>query len=140
MAMAHGKEPSERVVRAERKPSTGPSEHQMQCALVQWWRYECVKYKLPENALFAVPSGGMRDQIIGARLKAEGVRRGIPDLLLLVPRGQFHGLALELKIPGGRISPEQKDVMWFLSSQNYRAMACFGLDSAIAELKSYLEA
>ena len=32
--------------------------------------------------LHAIPNGGNRSAVTGARLKAEGVKRGIPDLFL----------------------------------------------------------
>lgn len=36
--------------------------------------------------LFAIPDGGRRDAVTGAHLKAEGVRAGVPDMFLAVPR------------------------------------------------------
>lgn len=53
---------------------------------------------IPEvDMLFHVPNGGSRDRREAARLKAQGVRAGVPDLCLPVPSGAYHGLFIELK-------------------------------------------
>ena len=50
-------------------------EHREQAALFEWARYAGGRY--PELALlFAVPNGGRRDAVTGARLKSEGVKAG----------------------------------------------------------------
>lgn len=59
----------------------------------------------------AVPNGGKRGVVEAARLKAEGVSRGVPDWLCFAPRpgsSQDIGLALEFKAPrSGRVGPDQ---------------------------------
>jgi hypothetical protein len=60
----------------------GPTEHQEQATVVSWWALQHQVYELPVFALYAIPNGGARDVITGSRLKAEGVRRGTPDLCL----------------------------------------------------------
>ena len=55
---------------------------------------------------FAVPNGGLRHIRVAAKLKAEGVRPGVPDLCFILPGGRFAGL--ELKSSKGRLSEEQK--------------------------------
>ena len=72
-------------------------------------------------------------------MKAEGQRQGVPDLTLPVPSGSYHGLFIELKrVKGGRVSPEQKDWLAFLSGQGYRAEVCKGAVEAIAVINEYL--
>ena len=64
-----------------RKPPSD-EEHRIQTACVRWFR---LKYPHLFARLFAVPNGGRRDGITGARLKEEGVLAGVADLILLVP-------------------------------------------------------
>lgn len=45
----------------------------------------------------------------GARLKAEGMVKGVADLILLVPRHGYGCLCVEVKSPGGKQEPEQKE-------------------------------
>ncbi len=123
----------------KRKPSAGKSEHTIQCEVILWWHYNHAKYRLPEFALYAVPSGGHRSPVTGAMLKAEGVRPGIPDLFLAVPRGSLHGMAIEMKRPGGAASDAQLEVLNYLESVGYATHICDSLDKAIEVVTTYLE-
>jgi hypothetical protein len=127
-----------RAKRQRRIVAAGPSEHQEQCAVIAWWRLNHKQYKLPEFALAAVPNGGARDVITGARLKAEGVRRGTLDLMLLWPASGRHGLFIEMKVGYNKPTPEQKDFIEHLLFAGYRAVVCWSADEAIAEIKNYL--
>ena len=64
------------------------SEAQEQCKLIKWVD-KCVQMKIhPElSMLYAVPNGGRRDKAEAAHLKRQGVRAGVPDLCLAVPKG-----------------------------------------------------
>lgn len=93
----------------------------------------------PELALFfAVPNGGYRSRRTAGRLKAEGVRRGVPDYLFPVPRGGFNGLAIELKTRTGRPSPEQRVWLAALRDHGWQAEVCRGWEHAWAVVRDYL--
>ena len=73
-----------------------PTEAQEQSALVRW--AELMRPRFPELVLLAhVPNEGLRSPVTGARLKVQGMKRGFPDLILPVPRGEYHGLFIEMK-------------------------------------------
>jgi hypothetical protein len=79
------------------------TEHDEQVALSRW--VTLLQPRHPELALLhAIPNGGHRHKAVAVRLKAEGVKRGVPDLCLPVPRGGHHGLYLEMKTRQGRKS------------------------------------
>ena len=85
-------------------------EHLEQVHVIHWWDTIAKANGIPECLLFAIPNGGYRTKRTGAMLKAEGMRAGVPDLFLAVPRGGFGGLFIEMKRPvGGRLSPAQKE-------------------------------
>lgn len=123
-----------------RRPSDPeqPSEHQIQCGVCAWWSRSHNFYGLPEFALYAVPNGSRRDAITGARLKAEGVRRGIPDLSLDVARNQFHGLRIELKRHGNTTTPEQREVLSYLAREGYATAVCYSSQDAQEKIIQYL--
>lgn len=126
---------------APRRPRTvadGPTEHQIQAAVISWWSHACAGWSLPYYLLFAIPNGGARDQITGARLKAEGVRRGIPDLMLAVPTRDAHGLFIEMKLPDREESDAQKTVSLSLSTRGYTYRLCLSTEEAIDAIKAYL--
>ena len=97
------------------------NESNIQIACVRWFR--CMHPKLA-RLLFAVPNGGARNAVTGAILKAEGVVPGVADLLLLVPRNGYHGLAIEMKTRTGRQSDSQKEWQQEVEAQGYRYVVC----------------
>lgn len=103
-------------------------EHEHQKALIAW----AYRVKLPKAAdiepgstighyLFAVPNGGARGAREGARLKAEGVKAGVSDLVLPIRRGGFGGLILEMKAPGEKPTPKQRDWLARMARAGYMA-------------------
>lgn len=115
-----------------------PTESQEQVSLFAW--ADVAKSTTPElEWLFHVPNGGARHPVAAARLKLEGVKAGVPDLLLLVPRGGFHGLAVELKRrKGGYASAEQKKWLQALTAAGYKAVVCKGWEDARDTIMEYL--
>ena len=88
--------------------------------------------------LFHVPNGGSRNPAEAAHLKRMGVRAGVPDIVLPVARGGFHGLFIELKTAGGRASAEQKEWLERLRLEDYRAVVCVGWMDAVRTVCEYL--
>ena len=115
-----------------------PKEGQEQAALMSWAQMQ--SWRWPELALlFHIPNGGGRSKAEAGRFKAEGVKAGVPDLFLSVPRGEHHGLFIELKrIDGGRVRNEQKIWIHDLLAQGYRVEVCKGGEAAAEVLKDYL--
>lgn len=97
--------------------------------------------KHPELSLmFHIPNGGQRKKSEAARLKAEGVKSGVPDIMLPVARGGYHGLFVEMKRQkGGRLEDAQRDWLDRLSGQGYKAVVCKGWAAAANEITDYLE-
>ena len=82
-------------------------EHAEQVALFRWAAIARSRY--PELALlYAIPNGGHRHIQVARRLKAEGVKPGVPDICLPVPRGNWSGLYIELKTARGTVSKAQR--------------------------------
>jgi hypothetical protein len=113
------------------------TEHRIQSGLFKWAKLAAAHH--PELALlFAIPNGGARDPITGAMLKAEGVKRGVPDLFLPAAAGPFHGLFLEMKTASGRLSPDQQQWQHGLIEQGYACVTAHSLEQAIDTLTRYL--
>ena len=112
-------------------------EHFEQKALFQWARLQ--SRAIPELALlFAIPNGGKRSKAVAGKLKAEGVKAGVPDICLPVARRQYHGLFIELKAKGGRPSDTQLEWGRALSAQGYCVQLCVGWDVAKVAIEDYL--
>ena len=113
------------------------SESTEQQALFEW--AEFAAKKTPELWLmYAVPNGGKRDKVTAAILKREGVKPGVPDTCLPVPRGGFHGLYIEMKF--GKNKPSANQLWWIeqLQKQGYRVVVCYGWGEAVKVIVEYL--
>ena len=114
------------------------TEHQEQAALMQMCRLHEKKYPGLE-LIHAIPNGGQRHIAVAAKLKAEGVKAGIPDIFLPVPRGNAHGLYVELKAKGGKVSDAQRDMLAALSKQGYACLVAYGWEQAWKEIEAYMK-
>jgi hypothetical protein len=77
------------------------SEHEHQARAFSWASDHTEDY--PElDDLYALPLGGWRPKATCRRLKEEGVKAGLPDVCLPIPRNGYGALYLELKKPGGK--------------------------------------
>jgi hypothetical protein len=113
-------------------------EHFEQVELFRWVSLQ--EKRIPElTLLFAIPNGGKRSKAVAGKLKAEGVRPGVPDICLPVPCGKYHGLYIELKAEGGRASDSQRSWMAALAAQQYRVHLCIGWHAAKAVIEEYLK-
>lgn len=115
----------------------GPSEDTIQAQIVQWATLQAGVY--PELArLFHVPNGGQRHAVVAAKLKLQGVKPGVPDLCLPVPRFGCPGLWIEMKTAVGRVSKCQQDWIEYLKGAGYRVEVCRSFDEARDALVEYL--
>jgi hypothetical protein len=93
--------------------------------------------------LFAIPNGGSRrNKFEGYRLKAQGVKAGVSDLFLPVPRGGFHGIWLEFKAAppfDAAVTDSQKEWLAKMKGQGYDAHLAKGVAAALEVLAHYLQ-
>jgi hypothetical protein len=104
-----------------------PTEHFEQRELVMWFRQT-----YPGVRILAIPNGGQRSMATAARLKAEGVCAGVPDLF--IPAWK---LWVEMKRQkGGSVSAEQKDWIAYLESVGYTTLVCKGAEDAKKKIEN----
>ena len=113
-------------------------EEDEQTAIFDWAEL-CLKRMPDLMLLHHVPNGGLRSKSEAARLKRAGVKSGVPDIVLPVARGIYHGLYIELKALDGIVSKTQREWLNSLRLQGYFALACFGADEAISVIKKYIK-
>jgi hypothetical protein len=88
--------------------------------------------------LYAVPNGGHRLKVAAGRAKAEGQLAGMADLVLPAPCYPFHGLYLEVKVPGRRARADQRAILEALVAQGYAAADCQGTQEILDVILAYL--
>lgn len=106
--------------------------------MIQWAAH--AQRAHPElQLLFHVPNGEARDARTAAKLRWMGVKPGVPDLLLPVPRGPYTGLALEMKRrKGGGTTEAQERFLEALRASQWHVCVCRGADEAIGEIRRYV--
>lgn len=119
------------------------SEHADQVALFRWADLQRTRYPAL-RMMFAVPNGGARHKATAGKLKAEGVKAGVPDVFLPVPSHGYHGLVIELKRaktpgkPAGKVSESQKWWLGELAAVGYCTGLAYGWEQARALIEEYL--
>ena len=114
-------------------------ESDEQKALFEWAALTQGKHS--ELALMHhIPSGGSRHPAEAANLKAQGVKAGVPEICLPVPRGRFHGLYIEMKYGKNRLTGSQKEWLAALNNQGYAVHVCYTMESARVAIVNYLGA
>ena len=118
--------------------NTNATEHEEQSIFIAWAGLQENVYPGLE-LIHAIPNEriGARQ---GAKFKREGVKAGVPDLCLPVPRGGYHGLYLETKRKGGdKPRPNQRWWIKNLIAQGYAVNVCYGFDELKESVIRYLE-
>lgn len=115
-----------------------PTESVEQQHLFQWARMASGKW--PElELMYHIPNEGKRTRAGGGRMKAEGLKKGVPDICLPVARGEHHGLYIELKREkNSKVTREQLEWIEALVNQGYVAAVCRGCGEAIDLITGYL--
>lgn len=100
-----------------------PTEYEEQRAVCRYLDFLGLKY-------VHITNEGLRSQRTGYMLKQIGLQKGFPDLFILLPRGRYHGLAIEMKSLKGRPTADQ--LVWIkeLNRLGYRAEICKGFGEA----------
>jgi hypothetical protein len=83
---------------------------------------------------FHVPNGGWRSRVEATILKSMGVVAGIPDVMLIRDAEMF---GLELKAPGGRLTPAQIECHARLRAAGVKVATAVGIDQALAQLEAW---
>lgn len=122
-------------LKPKKRKSPAHEEHDLQCACVNWFNLQHPNMRLN---LFAVPNGGRRDKVTGARLKAEGVRPGVSDLILLKQRHGYGALLIEMKTAKGVLSQLQRIWRNHIQLDGYKYVVCRSVQDFIKEVNDYL--
>ena len=112
-------------------------EAQEQAVVISWC--EMQKSKYPElDMIFSIPNGGYRNKIEASNLKKTGVKSGVPDLMLAVPKNNYYGLFIEMKWGKNKCTPNQNKWILRLSKLGYKVKVCYSSIEAIDTIKEYL--
>ena len=111
------------------------------------WRYPGLMLNLVDSKkrpykvspLFAVPNEGKRGIRTAQRMKAEGLRSGVPDLVIPISNDKYNGLFIEMKKPKGVTSKNQKEWIRMLVLLGYNAIVCNSTELARLAISEHME-
>lgn len=124
------------------------SEHDIQAAVFAW--ADVARATMPElDAMYGIINEGRRGRKQnpktgawyspeGARYKRQGMKAGMPDVCLPVPRGPFGALYVEFKKPGGRAAKHQRERHSVLAAAGNLVLIVDNFDDAVYALTKYL--
>jgi len=113
------------------------SEHDSQVLLFQILALYEDKYPMLKW-VFAVPNGGKRHPATAVKMKAEGVKRGIPDICILYPVDEWAGCFIEMKYLKGRLTKEQKEFIAEFE-HTHKIYVCWSAVEAAHAIGDYLD-
>jgi hypothetical protein len=111
------------------------SEHDMQVEIIQ----ECQRRALTNpdyQMIFAIPNGGHRHPAVAAKLKAEGVQAGLPDLMCILARHSRHGALCEIKVGNNKPSEAQN---WWIRRLRVEGYICEVIYDDPAKIIAFFE-
>ncbi len=120
--------------------NTSPLEEFEQEMIFIWIRKNQIQYPKLQLA-YSTLNGVRLSPRLRAKMKRQGNRRGVPDIVLPVKSHdqKYSGLYLELKrCQGGSVSKEQRDYISKLQEEGYMAAVAKGHMAAIEVVKNYL--
>jgi hypothetical protein len=133
-----------------RKPSVIiPLEHDEQVKVIEWCAL-MARHKYPMlKWIFAIPNAARRSWALGKAMKAEGVKKGVPDLCLPHPTRflvdaegadltLYHGLYIEMKRKGNTTTVDQKEWLDHLEYVGYKTAVAYSGDEAIKIIEEYI--
>lgn len=110
------------------------TESQEQIAIVKYCDLKKIK-------IFHIPNGSYKSLTARIKSKQEGLRAGVPDLMIPIPISKYHGLFIELKRRDknkSKVSENQKKWINDLNNLGYLALVCYGANEAIKSIEDYL--
>ena len=125
----------------KQKTNTSPLEEFEQEMVFIWIRSNQIRYPKLQLA-YSTLNGVRLSPRLRAKMKRQGNRRGVPDIVLPVRSHdqKYSGLYLELKrCRGGSVSKEQKAYISKLQEEGYMAVVAKGHRAAIGVVKRYLK-
>lgn len=117
------------------------SEHSQQSAIFAWAALPDVRERYPLlKWMFAIPNGFYSTAGQKGKMKAEGLRSGVPDIFLPVRRNDGAcGMFLEMKSDRGKLSSIQSEWLTYLITQGYHVAVAYSFEEATTIITRYLE-
>lgn len=114
------------------------SEESIQKSIIEWISIhpDIKKYS---KYIIHIPNEGKRTPRYGKKLKDMGMRPGVSDLFIAIPRKGFNGAWVELKSKSGTLSKSQFEFLKDMEMQNYCTNSCNSFEEFTIFILWYLD-
>jgi hypothetical protein len=128
------------------KSLPSPLEREEQATFFAWLNYLKFHGERIAEYAYAVPNGSYlhgdiaQRAIQGNALRKQGVRAGVPDVVIAYPVAPHHGLYIEFKRIGGP-QPTDEQIQWHdrLQAKGYAVFTAYGSKQAEAFTMAYFK-
>ncbi|MCK8538228.1 VRR-NUC domain-containing protein [Yersinia ruckeri] len=114
------------------------AETEEQAALIEWADKTVIDGICVGDYLIHIPNEGKRGPKAARDAKRLGLRKGVPDLFLALPRGGYAGLWIEMKALYGKPTTEQTKWIDRMIKAGFSAEVCKGFRNAKYSIEYYL--
>ena len=108
-----------------------------QATLFRWASYAQTQYE-ELKLMYHIPNEGKRSAAMGARLKAEGLKAGVPDVCLPTAHGGYIGLYIEMKVKPNKPTEHQKQWLRDLREAGHFTAVCYSWEEAKNLIEEYI--
>jgi hypothetical protein len=122
------------LVKKKRKKTVLHESH------IQQGYFEWLSKQYPKiyEITIAIPNAAAREKKNLFRMLREGLKPGMPDVVMFYPTLKHHGLIIEFKYGNKKPKKNQSIMLDNLARQGYRCVVCGRIDEAIEETRRYL--
>lgn len=104
------------------------------------YRHINTKYPITRGLFYAVPNGAyLANKAEANKLIATGLLPGVSDMNLDIPNNKYHGLRMELKLPGKTQSQHQINYQNNVTKFGYLYIVVTSVEEADQVIGSYLK-
>ncbi|HEJ7137509.1 TPA: VRR-NUC domain-containing protein [Serratia marcescens] len=114
------------------------SELEELAALIEWADKTVIDGIRIGDYLIHIPNEGKRGPKAARDAKRLGVRAGVPDLFLALPRGGYAGMWIEMKSTRGTVNCQQLKWLTRLAAVAYKTSICKRLTDAKMIIERYI--
>lgn len=114
------------------------AETEEQAALIEWADKTVIDGICIGDYLIHIPNEGKRGPKAARDAKRLGLRKGVPDLFLALPRGGYAGLWIEMKSMDRKPTADQNQWIKRVNEIGYIAKIEFSCNDAVKTITEYI--
>ena len=126
------------MIKKRKKPVFIETKHQIEIVKYAGYKKLSNGYML-SDFLIKIHNEGRKNKIAAYIDKKSGLKSGVSDLFLALPNERYHGMWIEVKKKGGKLTKNQQE--WFnkMYKIDYYTCICYDVDDFIRETDEYLK-